>query len=72
MQNNQRVRSRTEKRLDKLFRKLYTDVDCQTTYKVGEVCDMIKDCYSFQGSDAEKGNKILQLTERRGVLYWTI
>ena len=54
--------TKTELKIAKLFRTLYVGTDCQTTFKVGEVCDMIKDCFPFKGDDVSKGDKILNLT----------
>ena len=50
-------------KLAKLFRKLYVETDCQTTFKLHDVCMMIRECFDFEGDDIETGNKIMKLTE---------
>lgn len=50
-------------KLSQLFEKLYVGTDCSTIFKVGEVCDMLKPVFGFNGDDVEQGNKILQLSQ---------
>jgi len=54
----------TNKKLAKLFVRLWSKTDCQTTFKLHDVVVMVRECFDYKdGSEFDKSEAIVRFSK---------